>query len=149
MSVPVWKRKLSGAEYIYQVYKLNIRLGEILANKPKKYRNNYSDEIIKTALSALKHLQIVDDIFLTKWSSKQDYEIRHEHLHIARGEINNIATACYIFLEIVRAHDSEKYDKIYDEELEIGEMCEDCFELITGVIKSDKETYKKYINPKG
>lgn len=151
MSVPVWKRKLSGAEYIYQVYQLNIRLGEILANKPKKYRNNYTDEIINTALSALKHLQVVDDIFLTKWSTKQDYEIRHENLHIARGEINHVATACYVFLEIVRMHDqaSDKYAKIYDEEIEIGGMCEDCFQLITGIINSDKETYKKYIDPKG
>ena len=36
MSVPVWKRKLSSAQFIYEVYTLNIRLGEILENKPQK-----------------------------------------------------------------------------------------------------------------
>ena len=53
MSVQTWKRKLSNAEYIYQVYQLNIRLGEILVNKPQKYKTNYTDEIVKTALGAL------------------------------------------------------------------------------------------------
>lgn len=62
MSVPVWKRKLSSAEYVYQIYQLNIRLGEILVNKPQKYKANYTDNIIQTSLSALKHVQIADSI---------------------------------------------------------------------------------------
>ena len=57
MSVPTWKRKLSEAEFVYQVYQLNIRLGEILENKPQKYKANYTDEIVKTALSALENVQ--------------------------------------------------------------------------------------------
>ena len=63
MAVPVWKRKLSSAQFIYEVYTLNIRLGEILENKPQKYKANYADDIIKTALEALEHLQIADSIY--------------------------------------------------------------------------------------
>lgn len=37
MSVPKWKREESKAEFMYQTYKLCIRLNEIMANKPKKY----------------------------------------------------------------------------------------------------------------
>lgn len=37
MAVPIWKRKVSSAQFIYEVYTLNIRLGEILMNKPQKY----------------------------------------------------------------------------------------------------------------
>ena len=65
MSVPTWKRKPSSAEFIYQVYQLNIRLGEILANKPQKYKQNYTDHVVKTAMDALKHLQIADSIYLS------------------------------------------------------------------------------------
>ena len=154
MSVPLWKRKLSSAEFLYRTYQLNIRLGQILANKPKKYKQNYADEIIKTALSALKHLQIADSIYFTKYSSKQDYELRHQYFTLAKGEVAHIATACYVFLEIVRKNDyasegkAAEYAKLYDQELEIGALCEECYELIGGVIRSDKELYKKYIAPK-
>lgn len=154
MSVPTWKRKLSSAEFIYQTYRLNLRLGEILINKPKKYKANYTDHIIKTALSALNHLQIADSIFLSKYSSELDFKIRRENLLLARGEIEGIATDCYIFLEIVRKHDyasqkvdDEKSSKIFDQELEIGEMCESCYNLIKGVITHDNEIYKSYIKP--
>lgn len=150
MSVPVWMRKLSSAQFIYEVYTLNIRLGEIMANKPQKYKPNYIDDIIKTALSCLKHLQIADSIYLTKYSTAEDYFIRRENFLTARGELEHIATASYIFLEIVRKHDhaSEQKKKIADQELEIGEITEKAYKLIGGVLTSDKEIYKTYIRPK-
>lgn len=157
MSVPVWKRKLSSAEYVYQVYQLNIRLGEILANKPQKYKTNYTDHIIQTALSALNHVQIADSVYLSKYSSEDDYLLRRKSLQLARGEIQHLATACYVFLEIVRKHDyasetdekaAQRKEKLYNQELEIGGKCEDCYNLISGVISSDSEVYKKYIKPR-
>lgn len=36
MSVPVWRRELSKADYMYQTYRLAIRIGEIVENGPKK-----------------------------------------------------------------------------------------------------------------
>lgn len=156
VSVPVWKRKLSSAEYVYQIYQLNIRLGEILINKPQKYKANYADNIIQTSLSALKHVQIADSIYLSKYAKPEDYFLRRENLLLAKGEIQHIATACYIFLEIVRKHDYasegvikmvDRYAKIYEQELEIGEKCEKCHNLIVGVLKSDNELFKKYIKP--
>ena len=152
MSVPVWKRKLSSTEYVYQIYRLAIRLSEILVNKPQKYKTNYTDNIIQTSLSALKHAQTADSIYLSRYSESKDYLLRRECLLLARGEIQHIATACYIFLEIVRKHDyasegTDKADKIYSQELEIGEMCENCHNLLGGVIRSDNDIYKKYIKP--
>lgn len=156
MSVPTWKRKLSSAEYLYQVYRMNIRLGEILMNKPQKYKTNYADAIIQTALSALKHAQIADSIFMSKYTKEEDYRTRRQSLLLARGEIQHIATACYIYLEIVRKRDyaseatgrsDKQYAKLYDQELEIGGMCETCHRLISGVIKADTEIYNKYIRP--
>ena len=136
------------------MYLLNIRLGEILNNKPKKYKTNYADEIIKTALSALSHLQLADSIYLTKYLTKEEFLIRHNALILARGETQHIATACYIFLEIVRKHDyaSESTDcngheTVYDQERDIGGMCETCYVLINGIIKSDRDYYRKNIEP--
>ena len=154
MSVQTWKRKVSNAEYVYQVYQLNIRLGEILVNKPQKYKTNYTDEIVKAALSALDHLQTVDGIYLSKYALEQDFLQRRKHLLEARGKIEHIATACFVYLEIVRKHDYAQqqddrlYAKLYDQELEIGELCETCYKLISGVIKADAELYRQYIRPK-
>lgn len=156
MSVPVWKRKLSSAEYVFQTYRLNKRLGEILMNKPQKYKTNYADHIIKTAMSALEDLQVADSIFVSKYIKENDFMIRRKHLLEAKGKIQHVATACEIYLEIVRQHDYAKetlvgefdrFLKIYDQELEIGTMCETCHNLIKGVIESDNEIYKKYIKP--
>ena len=156
MSVQTWKRKLSNAEYIYQVYQLNVRLGEILVNKPQKYKTNYTDEIVQTALGALEDLQAADSIYLSKYALEQDFLLRRRHLLEARGKIEHVATACFIYLEIVRKHDyaSQKdrddrlYAKLYEQELEIGERCETCYKLVSGVIKSDMELYRQYIRPK-
>ena len=155
MSVQTWKRKLSSAEYVFQLYQLNIRLGEILINKPKKYKTNYADEIVRTALSALEDVQIADSIYFTKNSSEQEYLVRRERLILARGKIQHVATASFIFLEIVRKHDyasqindTRNFAKIYDQEIEIGDLCEKCHNLISGIMKSDKEIYRKYIKAK-
>lgn len=146
MSVPVWKRKLSSAEYVYQIYKLNIRLGEILMNKPQKYKTNYTDEIIQVALSALKHVQIADSIYVSKNMKESDFLVRRNNLLLARGEVQHLATSCYIYLEIIRIHHfgSQKMTesaKIYDQELEVGEMCENCYNLIKGILDHDKTVY--------
>lgn len=152
MSVAVWKRKLSGTEYVYQIYTMAIRLSEILVNKPQKYKTNYTDKIIRSSLSALEYAQTADSIYLSKYSPEQDYLMRRKCLQLAKGQVQHIATACYVFLEIVRKHDyasegKEKADKILRQELEIGEMCERCHNLLGGVMRTDSELYRKYIKP--
>ena len=147
-------------------------------NKPQKYKPNYADDIIKTALSCLEHLQIADSVYLSKYSTAGDYELRREHLLTARGQLEHIATASYIFLELVKRHDhasegkpkkkadpekteeelnaaeerrkkqEEEYKKkLSDQELEIGDVCETAYRLISGVLDHDKEIYKTYIKP--
>ena len=175
MSVPVWKRKASSAQFIYEVYTLNIRLAQIVANKPQKYRANYGDEIIKSALSCLGHLQIADSIYLSKYSSEEDYKLRRSELLKARGLLTHISTASYIFLELVKRHDrasegkpkkaqteytpeqlseaeerrkKQEYEykkKLSDQELEIGESCEKAYRLISALLEADKKIFKTYI----
>lgn len=146
MSVPVWKRKLSSAQFLYEVYTLNFRLGEILANKPQKYKPNYADDIIKTALSCLKHLQIADSIYLSKYSSVQDYELRRENLLTARGEIEHIATASYIFLEIVKRHDHASEGKPRKKPKKAAELTEEELTAAEERRRKQEEEYKKKLS---
>lgn len=154
MSVPTWRRVLSGSEYVYQTFLLNKELGRIFANKPKKYKQNYADEIIRTALDALKNVTVASSVFVSKSCRERDYLFRRERLQTARGEIVFVAIASYVFLEIVRTHDyasegerQEDIAKLYDQELRIGEMTDLCYKLISGVMKSDTESYRKNIRP--
>lgn len=116
-----------------------------MANKPRKYKTNNIDRILNTAFDALKHCQTANSIFFQQNSSEQDYFTRRKFLQTARGEIQNVATISYIFIETVRRHDSESGEKLYKQEMEIGDYCENINRLIEGVIKSDTEIYKKYI----
>ena len=97
---------------------------------------------------------------------------------IARGLLNHISTAGFIFLELVKRHDhasegkpskqkknlspkeisdaeerrrrqeAEYKKKLSDQELEIGESCETAYKLISALLDADKKIYKEYIRPK-
>ena len=153
MSVPSWKRTQAASEYVYRIYLLNIRLGEILINKPKKYKANYADAAIHTALSALENAQLADSISLPSSTSlQQDYVMRREALLLARGQLIHLATCTEIFLEIVRKHDYQACGsptesarlaaKLYEQELEVGALCDQCCELITQTLKADRSYIK-------
>ena len=85
MSVPSWKRSISKTEYIRLLFELNIRIGEIVANSPKKYRANYGDFLVKSALEALKYAQIANSIFVSSSMTEADYNLRRGLLQQARG----------------------------------------------------------------
>lgn len=162
MSVPSWLRSQSSVEYLWRLYKLNIRIGEICANKPKKYKTNYGDAVIKTALEALKNAQLANNIYMSKSTPEIMYLKRQQHLAAARGLMANLSTISYIFLEQVKKSDqgascydpevrkksTVRAEKIGKEEEEIGLACETISRMISGVIKSDTAIYKKYIKRK-
>lgn len=143
MSVPSWKRSASKSEYIRLLHDLNVRIGQIVANKPKKYRGSYGDMLIKSSLDALKHAQIANSIFMTASTKAADYDLRRQHLLLARGMVENIATVSQIFLEICRKADRESSAKIYKEEAYIGETCGILQKKISGVLKSDAALMKR------
>ena len=85
MSVPTYRRNESKTEYLNMLYELNVNLGKIIMNKPKKYRENYGDHIIKTALESLKYAQTANSIFTDKNTSQTDIELRRNLLIKAKG----------------------------------------------------------------
>lgn len=142
MSVPSFARKLSKTQFIYETFKLNIRLGQIVMSKPKKYRENYGDRIISAGLDALKFCQAANAIYMTENTSEADYLKRRAYLINAMVLIDNISTVSDIFLTLNYNQDGIKKEQIERQEEYIGSTCREIHILIKGVIESDKKIFK-------
>ena len=138
MSVPTWKREQAATEYLYQMYLFTIRISEICANKPKKYKTSYTDKIISLTCDAFTHARTANEIYV---KTKADYEQRRMHLLEAKGIILSVCTLSDIFLEICKKSPDCKKAKIIKEQETIGNFCYTITNLISGVIKSDAKRY--------
>ena len=141
MSVPAFARKLSKTQYLYETFKLNVRLGQIVMSKPKKYRDNYGDQIIKSGLNALKFCQAANAIFMSDKTSESDYKKRRSYLINAMALIDNISTVSDIFLSLNYNQDGAKKEQIEKQEEYIGSTCRNIHSLIKGVIDSDTKVF--------
>lgn len=141
MSVPTWLRSESKTKFLYRLYKLNVRIGEIVANHPTKYRASYGDALIANALNALSHAQIGNGIFMHVGLSESEYQLRRKHLREAKGYTETIATIAYIYLELTAKTDGVKKEKILKQEEEIGLECAEISKMIKGVLDSDRRIY--------
>lgn len=141
VSVPAWRRSVSNTEYLKLLFDLNIRIGEMVANSPKKYRANYGDMLIKSALEALKHAQTANGIYVSPAMPESDYRLRRGMLQRAKGAAENISTVGYIFLEQLRHHDHEEASKIYRREEYLGTTCGEISKKISAVMKSDRAMF--------
>lgn len=141
MSVPTWLRDESETEYLWQLYKLNIRLGEIVTNHPKKYRPTYGDKLLNNALEALTYARIADQVRITDSISKNSYLFRKENLIKTKGLVKSIISITYIYLELTSKTDGVKSEKILKQEEEIGLKCNEIIEKIEETLKQDKSIY--------
>lgn len=142
MSVPAWERSLSKTQYLYETFKLNKRIGQIVMGKQSKYRMNYGDHLIKTALDALKYCQAANAIFMCPTTSEADYQRRRSYLTTAKALIDHVSTAADIFLSLNYNIDGEDQGKIDRQEEYIGSTCKTIHDLIQGVIESDAKIRK-------
>ena len=143
MSVPSWERDLSRTEYLYSLYKFNIRLGQIIMGKPKKYRENYGDKIICTGLDALKFAQAANSIYMCETTSNADYERRRNYLLNALALVDNISTISEIFLSLNSRMDGASRETIEKQQLYIGSESYKIHNLIKGVLERDKRIIRK------
>lgn len=143
MSVPTWERDLSGIQYVYELYKLNVELGRIVMKKPKKYRANYGDRLITYGLDALKYAQMANAIYMNANTSEADYLTRRRHLQSALALSDSISTIADIFLTLNMEVDGIEYNKLEKEQLYVGSQTKLCHDLISGVIKSDRRVFNK------
>lgn len=142
MSVPAWARGKSKSQYIFETYMLNIRIGQIVMSKPKKYRENYGDHVIRTALDALKFCQAANAIYMNEKTSEEDYRRRKSYLTNALAYIDHISTVADIFLGLNYNVDGAKQEQIDRQEEYIGSTCKTIHDLIRGVIDSDTRIFK-------
>lgn len=143
-SVQSWKRGESNAEFLYSVYQLNITIGEIMDNQPKKHKDSYGTEIIRSAVMALRFCQIANTEFFNQSTGTEEmYKFRHENFKKALGCVENVATMSEIYFEIVRKNNSIGSEKIYKWEKRIGDACRKSCDLIKGIISSDNKVYQK------
>lgn len=148
MSVPTYRRTLSATEYVWNIRQLAVRVGEIVNNKPKKYKNTYADKIIALSLDALSEVVMANDIYV---KTEKDYENRRSHLLKADGLLDSLVIISDIFLEQIKKspvdpsveNKSKRNSKIEKQQIELGDKVDICKKLIKGVVKSDAERYKK------
>lgn len=126
---------MASTEFLYQTFQLNIRLGEIVNNAPKKYRANYGDSLIQTAIEAYKELEFANSYFITKTSPEEHRTARKEHFKRARALIRHIATVFYIYAELMKKSDSISNAKVTRWEADIGKRCESINKIITSLLK--------------
>lgn len=148
MSVPSWERELSGVQYVYDLFQFNKRLGQIVMNHPKKYRENYGDHLIQAALDSLKHAQAANAIFMCPTTSEADYLRRRAHLQSALALIDHVSTAADIFLSLVSEQDGINLEKLERQQLYIGSQSKNIHDLIRGVMDSDTAILKGRKKPK-
>ena len=141
MSVPSWLRKTSKTEFLWRLYRLNIRLGEIVNNHPKKYRASYGDTLINNALLALTHAQVANSIFMHADIAEDEYQTRRNFLRTAKGYTETVATIAYIYLELTAKADGVKPEKILKQEEYIGAECGEISRMIKGVLDSDRRIH--------
>lgn len=141
MSVPSWLRSESKTKFLHCLYKLNIRIGEIVANHPKKYRANYGDNLISNALLALNHAQMANSIFMNANTPADDFRLRRQHLREARGRVETVSTVAYIYLELISKTDGAPKNKLLKQEEEIGLACSEISKMLRAVLDSDRRIY--------
>lgn len=157
MTVPVPKRKLSGVQYIETARKLNVEIGHIVANGPKKYLNTYGDRIVNLGLAAYEAVIEANSIYPSKGvRAEQDYLQRRALLLKARGKVKALAAVAKIYFDLlVEAKGLQKMGEETDEKIasrakqyarmdRLGCLCDEEIRLIQGVLKSDTEKFKKY-----
>lgn len=146
ISVPTYRRSLSSTEYIWKTRQLAVRVGEIIANKPKKYKGIYSDKIVSLSITAVSEVILANEIYV---KTQSDYETRRTHLLKAKGCLWSMLTIADIFLEQVKKSPvdskeskTKRDEKISKQQIELGAVVDECVNLINGVIKSDTKRYK-------
>lgn len=142
MSIPAWRRSLSKTDFLYEIFQLNIKIGQIVANAPiQKYAHSYGNALITTAQQALLHAQTGNGIYVVDDAS---FTARRTQFQLAKGCVDNIGTTAYIYLETMRRHEGlkpEKCEKMYNWEDEIGGKCDLIASYLHKVMEKDREIW--------
>lgn len=138
VAVNEWMQKTSATEFIWAVYQINIRLAQIVANKPSKYKASYGDRTIKYGFDALNYCMLANEIYVGKELSQDDFALRRKYFKAAIACLRNLMASSYIFLNLNKDADGVELDKILAEQGELAIITSAAIGFITNVMKYDK-----------
>lgn len=142
MAVATWDRGESKAQYIHNIYELEKDCLQFVMNSPSKYRNNISDFIVKSCMSALEDAVTANNLY--PMYDQQTLLARQYKLISAKSKVKNVCTQLTIWTEMMRSSDNltqQKLDKINKRLERIGTHSVKCVKTIDGLIKSDIERW--------
>lgn len=151
MSVTTPYRSKSEMEFMNKALQMNVKLGTLVVKMPVKYKVIYGDDMAKTGLEAMRLLQTGNGIYLSKDTSEQAFNERILMFSKAKGYIYNIPATYRMCVKIridVEKPNNEDREKWIKQSESLTSLCNECVELIGGVIKSDKKRYKEYTSKK-
>ena len=149
MSVSKPYRKESSAEFLNKAIMLNEKIGTFVVKLPVKYKIIYGDDMARTGLEALRLLQTGNGIYLSKDTPAALFLERQSLFMKAKGYIYNIPTTFFLCTQIwinVEQPDNEKREKMINRSKIITDLCNECVNLISALILSDRKRYKEYQN---
>lgn len=147
MSVKLCDRSDSKTQFLEELRLLNVRLGQIVVNGPRKYAASHGDHLIRCGLEAYEHAQIANKTnFQRGRNVEQAYRIRREHFNAARGIVEHIGSAAKIYFDLMMNIDGGGKDKnkAHGRMNEIGGMCNKIIGMLSAVMKSDTDRYREY-----
>jgi len=142
MSVPTWERTLSKTQYLYETYRLNVRIGQIVMNKPTKYRPTYGDKLINMGLDAMRYGQAANLIYMDKKTSENDYSLRRKYLQAMLANIDGLSTIADIFLALNYNTDGGSRETLEKNQQYIGSQTKFIHDLVKGVMDSDTKLFR-------
>lgn len=139
-------------QFIESTLKLNTKIGTTVVKMAPKYKMLYGDDMAKTGLQALRLLETGNGIFVSKDTLPELFAERLKMFETAKGYLYNIPTTLRIWMNIridTEKPSSETREKWLWQVEDMTQMCYECVQLVSGVIKADKARYKEYRKNKG
>ena len=138
MSISTWLQDLSKKQFLWEIYHLNIELGQTIVNLPKKYKWNYGDKLIQLGIKILEEAITGNEI---RAANEAEYQRRTLHLKEARAGLDAMAAEVDIFLKICESSPEVERARLNKNRKKLGDRLNKCGNLIDAVIASDKKRF--------
>ena len=137
MSVKVIDRNVSELEFLKNARDIEIIFLKLAVDKPKRYKFFYQ-KITEVSIDILNHLKQGNSIYVER---KEDVLLRTEKFKLALAEVQAIVSQLEVIYYLF------KDEAIGIKQIEIlSEMLNKEIGLIKGLLKADREKYKKLLD---
>ena len=139
MSVNTWERSLSSIAFLWETHLLNQNISKMIANAPKKYKDSYSDYIIRSGLETFDLLYRGNSIYVGEFTPDADFKERKKLFREGMSKLATTLSAANIFLEHMRQSDGVNNDTVNRYSESLGARGDNIKNLVISLIKSDEK----------